>query len=263
MNHGINNSFLYTACRIISKFSRGTDVAISNGTGFFINKDNNGVLITNRHMVDIEYKDPKNLYKGFKLIELSVDNRRINPATGLPTDIVDVKIDNFNEFIFPDIKENDIACLKNIKIQSSDVTIDFMIPYNIIATESKIKEKLSVCDFVAFPGFPEWYDKRNNTPILRSGVLASDPRFDYSIEKEFMGNCIAYEAFSFGGSSGSPVFAIQKGFPTGPGLKAPENFYREILLIGINAGHFDTKDGHHSGISYLYKSSEIIKLLDK
>ena len=263
MTHGLNNTFLYTGCRIISSFGNGTNTASISGTGFFINKENNVFLITNRHMVDIEYGDVRKQYSGYKLLEFTIDNRRNDPKTHLPTDIVEIKIQNIDEFYFPEVKENDIACLKNIKYLGGDVSIDFPIPYSLIATEEKIKEKLSVCDFVAFPGFPEWYDKRNNNPILRTGALASDPRFDYSNEKEFMGNCIAYEAFSSGGSSGSPVFAIQKGFPTGPGLTAPENFYREILLIGINAGHFEAIDGQHSGISYLYKSSEIIKLIDK
>jgi len=242
LNHGLNNSFLYSACRIISKFSNKVDTIIFTGTGFFVEKDANPYLITNRHMVDIQYMDYTNQYTGFKLIEFTIDNRRRDHVTKLPTDIVDIKIANINEFVFSE---------------------EFSIPFSLIATEDKINNQLSVCDFVAFPGFPDWYDKRNNIPILRTGALASDPRFNYSNTTDFKGNCIAFEAFSFGGSSGSPVFAIQKGFKVGLGLQVPDNFYREILLIGINAGHFITTEGHHSGISYLYKSSEILKLINK
>jgi hypothetical protein len=228
-----------------------------------VEKDANPYLITNRHMVDIQYMDYTNQYTGFKLIEFTIDNRRRDHVTKLPTDIVDIKIANINEFVFSEEYLNDITCLKNIKTFVGDINVEFSIPFSLIATEDKINNQLSVCDFVAFPGFPDWYDKRNNIPILRTGALASDPRFNYSNTTDFKGNCIAFEAFSFGGSSGSPVFAIQKGFKVGLGLQVPDNFYREILLIGINAGHFITTEGHHSGISYLYKSSEILKLINK
>lgn len=80
-----------------------------------------------------------------------------------------------------------------------------------------------------------------------------------------MGECIAYEAFSFGGSSGSPVFAIHNGFPVGGAIQAGENFYRPVMLIGINAGHLvvDGLDRHHAGISYMYKSSVILQIIDR
>jgi hypothetical protein len=110
------------------------------------------------------------------------------------------------------------------------------ISYDLIATVEKITNKLSACDFVAYPGFPDWYDKLNNNPIFRSGTISSDPRFNYSHKSEFNGDCIAYEAFSFSGSSGSPVFAIQKGFPVGGAIQTGENFYSPVMLIGINAG---------------------------
>lgn len=264
MNHGINNSFLYSACRILTTFSNGINVVTMRGTGFFIKTSDSFYLITNRHVVDITFKDQNNQYVGYQLTDFSIDNRRTDPVTTLPTNIIDIKIVNHNEFIFPQDDKNDIACLKNIKaVGDEPITIDCFIPIEMIATNDKICTRLSVCDFVAFPGFPDWYDQRNNNPILRTGSIASDPRFDYSVTKEFMGNCIAFEAFSFGGSSGSPIYAIQKGFQVGDGLKAGSDFFREVLLIGINAGHFDTSTGQHSGISYFYKSSEILKLINQ
>lgn len=75
-----------------------------------------------------------------------------------------------------------------------------------------------------------------------------------------MGDCLAYEAFSYGGSSGSPVFAVQKGPRPGAGIAFPG--FRELKMIGINAGHLRTDEHHHSGISYLYKSYAVIELLD-
>ena len=112
------------------------------------------------------------------------------------------------------------------------------------------------------PGFPEWYDRQNNTPVFRMGTIASDPRLNYSyVPNAPIADRIAYEGFSTGGASGSPVFSIQRGFQTGDGIKASEGFYREVKLIGINAGHFNDQVGH-SGISYMFKSSTILDLID-
>ncbi|GEO11556.1 hypothetical protein SAE01_40520 [Segetibacter aerophilus] len=237
------------------------------GTAFFVtNKNRQACLVTNRHNVDRDYMEPTAKYKTFRLTKLTVDNRQNNPATGLPTKIIELDISNYSELHFSETYENDIACIIRVQINGGQQQkIEFPIDYAMIADIEKINSKLSVCDFVAFPGFPDWYDKLNNNPILRTGTIASDPRFNYSNKKESIGECIAYEAFSYGGSSGSPVFAIQKGFPIGAGLQAGEDFYRPIMLVGINAGHLlvDGYDKHHSGISLMYKSSAILEIINK
>ena len=221
--------------------------------------------LNHRHVVDLDYNQPTPKYKDFKLVKVVVSNKGKDKMTGLPTKDYGVLVVNFDKFIFSDKKENDVACLKVpqiINIEGGGIVLDYFIPYSMIADNSRINEKLSVCDFVAFPGFPDWYDRKNNLPILRTGTIASDPRFDYSHEKEDMGERIAYEAFSYGGSSGSPIFAIQKGIKVGAGLDG--GGYREPMLVGINAGHLDIDGsmGSHSGISYFYKSSVILELID-
>ena len=95
------------------------------------------------------------------------------------------------------------------------------------------------------------------------GTIASDPRTNYCYRNgDPIAARIAYEGFSSEGASGSPVFATQKGFPVGEGLEAPEDFYREMKLIGIHAGHYHSDKGH-SGISYFYKSSVIKNIIDR
>lgn len=55
---------------------------------------------------------------------------------------------------------------------------------------------------VLFAGFPaNFYDKRNNLPLLRRGILASMPNVDFQGE-----GSVVIEALVFEGSSGSPVF---------------------------------------------------------
>lgn len=269
MNHGLNNTLLYSACKASSVFqcnATGKELKFT-GTAFFTtNKKNEVCLITNRHIIDINYNAKDDKYRTFNLTALYVDNRRTNPQTGLPTDIIDLKIENLDKIQFSEHYENDIACFVNVKIAGVESKeIAFSVPYDLIANDEFIRTKLSVGDFVAFPGFPKWYDVHNNNPILRTGTIASDPRYDYSPDYKYNGASLAYEAFSFGGSSGSPVFAMQKGFTVAGNIEATPDFYRPVKLIGINAGHLSDLGyaAQHSGISYMYKSSEILQIIDK
>ena len=269
MNHGLNNDFLCAACKIEAFFVDDAtgDIKTTLGTGFFVqNLKNEFCLITNRHMVDIDYKQVTNKYKYYKLKDLHVYVKQKDSKTNLPTKYAKYKVLNHNDFRYSDTFQNDVACLTAIKpalIEGDSLIIDYYLKYNLIANSGKINEKLSICDMVAFPGYPPWFDKMNNLPILRTGTIASDPRFNYSFTGNDDGECIAYEAFSYGGSSGSPVFAVQKGINVGKGLT--DGGFREIMLVGINAGHLPLKGvkDSHSGISYFYKSSVILELLNK
>jgi hypothetical protein len=257
MNHGLNNTFLYSAYRIETSFvnDKTGKKEQFTGTCFFIRSQNNEMLlITNRHCIDISFKDKYGKYTDYKIERVKIIGKNENPQTGLPNLTDEFFLLNVKT-ILPLNDKDDIVCLKSLKIlnpKGGDVTIRFFIPYDFLADEKMLNEKLCICDFVAFPGYPAWYDKLNQSPILRTGSIASDPRFNYS--------------FSFGGSSGSPVFAIQKGFEAGQGIRADEGFYREVMLIGINAGHLNdenTLGRPHSGISYFYKSSVILELVNR
>jgi len=267
MNHGLNNTILYTANKFIGTFTcrASQKTKIIYGTAFFvINSKNEICLVTNRHNIDLNYKEPTTKYNTFELTKVIIQNKAIDHSTNLPTIINNLDLSNLDDIVYSSIKENDIAVLKPVKIKGSNNNIAFPIPYSWIASKEALCNAISVCDFVAFPGFPAWYDKLNNNPILRFGTIASDPRFDYWNEEKYNGECIAFEAFSYSGSSGSPIFALQKGFPVAGIISAEEGFFRRVLFIGINAGHLKVEDysGQHSGISYFYKSSSISELID-
>ena len=266
MFHGLENQFLYAAYKITSVFTGGAGPDVSaTGTGFFLqNRHRHVCLVTNRHMVDLHYpsSDPK--HPGYKLQQLIVRGRRSGDKPGLPTEFTEFAVHPTANFLYSSVFQNDITCLLNPPIQAinqSSTVVDFFIPHAMVATKQDFENKLSVCDFVAFPGYPPWYDRLNERPILRTGALSSDPRSDYSFSGQYDGECVDYEAFSFGGSSGSPVFAVQKGPKPGPGISFPG--FRELLFIGINAGHLRTNTDHHSGISFFYKSSALLEIIDK
>lgn len=260
--HGLNNNFLYAAKKIIVQITNGIESLELRGTGFFIVKNNEIIFVTNRHVADPGYSNPK--LANYKISSFKIEGYSDFDINGMPIKKHIGAVENFNEFIFSKNPYNDIACLKNVRLKNGDMNITCHIPYEMLATNEWITEHISVCDSIAYPGFPEWYDHQNDTPIFRMGTIASDPRLNYSYSPFApVANRIAYEGFSSGGASGSPIFSLQKGFQLGGGLaySGKNDFYREVKMIGINAGHFEDTSGH-SGISYFYKSSAILEIID-
>lgn len=260
MLHGINNTFLYAAKKIEVEITDGYEVEKITGTGFFVTMDDNTFLITNRHMLKpfifYEKIENFNIVKSFRIESFQYFNQNEEKPI-----FESAFVQNFDEFKFDPNPYNDIACLLNAKV-SPLLTVNANIPFSLLADKEWINTKLSVCDYIAYPGYPEWFDKRNNTPIFRMGTIASDPRLEYSnYEDTPLASKIAYEGFSSWGASGSPVFAVQKGFPVAGDIEVPPDFYREVKVIGVNAGHFGSRDTGHSGISYFFKSSAIIDLI--
>lgn len=276
MIHGINNKYLYASTKLTVSFvsADGKETASLSGTGFFIKKEEKAYLLTNRHVVDIEYDSAlRQKYAGYKLQQVEFDTRKYVKDNGVHR----VEVKNYVlaswDIEYPETKEDDIACLYNMEINGDVHSIEITgIDIAMVATADFI-ENLSVCDFIAFVGFPaNVYDKHNQLPILRSGVISSDPRLDYNFNSSFNGHLIAYEAFSTGGASGSPVFALQKGFQLGNGLKGPSDFYREPKLVGINAANITQSitdcDGkiirqEHQQMSLMYKADQIHSLIEK
>lgn len=117
MNYGLSNDHLCSASRIETHFEDdiGTRKA-GAGTAFLVKiKKGEICLVTNRHVVDLDYNHKTPKYKNFKLKQVLLHNNEKDTQTGLPTDSNDLLILNCNEFIYSDKYENDIACLRNIK----------------------------------------------------------------------------------------------------------------------------------------------------
>ena len=73
MHHGLNNTYIYAVSKITLVITNGTANVSIQGTGFFIVKENDLFLITNRHVVQPEWKEPK--YQGYKLLSITFDRR--------------------------------------------------------------------------------------------------------------------------------------------------------------------------------------------
>ncbi len=255
MLHGINNRFLYAAILIECDFRDdiGKEKRIT-GTAFFVVVADQIYLVTNRHVMDLGFTSEK--YRKFSLVRVSLWGR----FSGDTFQGCELPVTS-NKMILSKNELNDFVCVRSprlITANTPQLKLDYTISEEMIATKEDFERDITVCDFVAFPGYPEWYDEVEKRPIFRGGTIASDPRFNYSYKRN-MGDCVAYEAFSFDGSSGSPVFALQKGIKPGSGIRFLD--YRPGRFVGINAGHLPSASASHSGISYFFKSSAILSAI--
>lgn len=72
--------------------------------------------------------------------------------------------------------------------------------YDMLATFNE--PELSVAENVYFVGYPDnRYDITNNLPLIRTGLIASHPKYDFNGKPVFI-----IDAQVFPGSSGSPVY---------------------------------------------------------
>jgi len=258
MIHGLDNSYLYKVCKLTVQLSDGTNSIQSQGTGFFVAKEGMAYLVTNRHVIEPGYSDSQ--YAAYQIKEILFEHNVFDHNTKKAINET-CKLKSY-ELKFAAEDKDDIACLWKMELVNTPTCNINGFDYSMLACKSEIEDKLSVCDFLVFIGYPVVYDHLNNMPILRSGVVSSDPRLDYSLTNSFEGHKLAYEGFSTNGASGSPVFAIQKGFQVdGEFLKVSDGFFRPIMLVGINAESIKS-NAVHQQMSMFYKSSYIRDLID-
>ena len=263
--HGITNDFLYAVGRVSSFFRNpktGKETKLE-GTGFYIKKNEKIFFITNRHVLDLKFSNPSD---ESILANVTIDERKYN-STKNTVEVEQLSLSSINLRYAADSLD-DIACVFNIRVNK---TINLnTIDYSMLANTNVIQHELNVCDRVVSIGFPIYtYDHLNDNPVLRSGVISSDPRLCYSFNDKYIGHTMAYESYSTEGGSGSPIFACQKGFKVGKGLTAPSDFFRQVYLIGIQSKivNLYKKMGEnsivkHQQMSILYKSDKIIELID-
>jgi hypothetical protein len=108
------------------------------------------------------------------------------------------------------------------------------ISASLIPSEAELP-KYGVFQEVKFIGYPIGiWDEKNNLPIVRRGMTATDPSVDYNGRAEFL-----VDAAVFPGSSGSPVFIANES--VGPGSPMQ---YSWIKFLGIlYAVHEYTSEG--------------------
>lgn len=197
---------------------------ISIGTGFLINRkvSDDGYkvyLVSNRHVLlaSDAFRITFNTYKN----DLSGPDIG-NTYTQIITNA------NSNTFVHSD-PEIDIAVIEITGIFNilPNKLYFRAIDYNMLATFNE--SELSVAQNVLFIGYPDnRYDVKNNMPIIRNGLIASHPKYDYNGSKMFI-----IDGQVFPGSSGSPVIInlTVESWKTGS-ITIGEN---KIKLLGVVA----------------------------
>lgn len=247
--------FLYSAYKVVTHFAddMGTQKSIQ-GTGFVIALGSGDLaIVTNRHVIELGYKKATAKYMNFTLQSIVVTGRRADDS------LYRFSVAPTSPVYFSQDFLDDVAVFIRPHCQAIENMPDMKLFYHFgledLADEIFLQTELAPFDVVAFAGFPEEHDRLAERPLIRGGRIASDPKFNFSLQGQAAGRCIAYEAFSHGGASGSPVYAPAKGVH---GIAGSRNG----RLVGINAGHLDREMGQHTGLSYFYRSTVILEILN-
>lgn len=252
---------------ITSYFDKGDP---SKGTGFIVKWNLDYFLITARHIVGENHKEPtKKKGKFLKKTRLSLwlptklgersDNWRGCSLDG-PTD--------FSECT----NDNDLAAAK-LDPTTYKLFFDYLykiFDYDDLATRQQLRNSY-------FPGWPVYLsgyppispsvpgDSNSNEPVfpvIRQGILATPPGYGFALPNK-LGNDYSYvDSFAVDGFSGCPIIAPQSGLPPGGSVKITPYHPRRVVgvLVGRMDSSTDISAGTHSGLSY-YVSSESIRCL--
>lgn len=263
MYHPISRQWLEATNRVGVKFDNGAQTKTRFGSGFWV-ADQEGycVFITNRHVVDLAYGDEKYLPEGYRLSRLTVTSHSAAPHKGVVVDLendIDIRVHASHRV--------DIAIL--IPDAPDRKTPPISIPAYPLLADQSFFETLPWGAQVSFASFQEWRDSTTEKPILRTGIVSSDPLDDYSSNIVNRKSALLLEAFSFAGSSGSPLFANAFGFPVDDRLFTGGPGFREARLIGIVCGHIPNREdatvasSMHVGLSYCHKSTILLQMLSQ
>ena len=173
-------------------------------------------LVTNKHVL------PQS--KQSRTITFKIRNNDLNPNTFLSFEI---PIYSNSNKLLPTVRfaknDEDVAIVEFPGYSQLRFLDNLLIPYQLLATKDILsKNGLSIGTPVFFLGYPGlFFDKRNISPILRRGFVATDPTNNYFFSDELRAsyyekykafiperlNGFLMDASVFGGSSGSLVFS--------------------------------------------------------
>jgi len=189
----IQEQLLFNTLRIERFDTHGNLQSI--GTGFLLSCQVNEAtykiyLISNKHVlagaasIAITFTKAKNGNADVgNVIRLPITNVASN-VVGHPDPDVDIAI---------------LACTNLFNLLPDQLYFK-AVSYDMLATFTE--PELSVAENVYFVGYPNnRYDITNNLPLIRTGLIASHPKYDFNGKPVFI-----IDAQVFPGSSGSPVY---------------------------------------------------------
>lgn len=206
------------------RIEAANSTSISTGSAFIVNYEIDGnnclFLVTNKHVV-----------KGF---EFGTFIFTIADASGNPTLLTHkINVPQFESAWIMHQDPNIDLCIMPLGpilnlLDKQQIKVFFCsLPISIIPTEEE-KEQIDAVEEVYMIGYPNGlFDSKNNKPIVRKGITATEFSNNYNGKREFL-----IDMQVFPGSSGSPVILFDKyGYTDKKG-----NYYldkKRIHLMGI------------------------------
>ena len=196
--------FLFMTLRIETECSVGTGFIFehkwkcpqtgSELTGIF--------LVTNKHVIadadqgtirfTLKTDDDSGPDLG-KWFDVNIDRRQWKWWAGHPVEDVDIAVFPLNP-IFKILEERGVTPFVSV------------VDAKLLPENSPFGD-LNALERILFVGYPNGvYDAINNLPVIRSGITATPPVVDYEGRPRFL-----IDASVFPGSSGSPIFAYDRG----------------------------------------------------
>ena len=203
----ILDNLRYATTRLVVDNSDGNR---SIGTGFFFvvtldEKISYPLLITNKHMICNENEE-----EVWKSVSFKVNKRdkNGNPIFGEVESIIIRNTPDEIKFIHPDVD----LCAFSFGSYLNDfdkkgIDICFKYFHEELIPNAGDMPMISSIENILMVGYPDgMVDEKNNLPIVRRGITATDFKIDYNGKKEFL-----IDASIFKGSSGSPVVICDIG----------------------------------------------------
>lgn len=199
---GISKNILSTTTILIESTA---DQSTSRGTGFLFGfkiADDEGIplLITNKHVL----KNTEQVKLRLSLSAPEDHSRKIGIAEYTITTGIESLVFHHPE---PDV---DLAAISIASILD-DLTKSGISGHGTMFSEKDIIEgeelaSLGIAEEIVMVGYPTGLsDDVNNLPIVRQGIIASDPNVNFKGKRQFVIDCACYH-----GSSGSPVILKEK-----------------------------------------------------
>lgn len=213
----LSNQLMYATVRIQTESGVGTGFIFELNLG----SENEDVpcIVTNKHVVEGDQS------ASFSFMKRNSDNSPNHHET------MAVNITNLASLIVPHPDPSIDLCLIPIasiliEVERRQEPIFYVkLDAGLIPSNEEL-EKLNVLEDIVMVGYPNGLsDVHNNVPILRKGITATHPFFDYNGQPDFV-----IDAACYPGSSGSPVFILNEGsYSTNEGLIMGSR----IMLVGI------------------------------
>lgn len=217
-----SEQLLYSTVRIECDYNNGIQ---GTGTGFFFQflKESSGqhipVIITNKHVINAATQIK------FTFTKANSNNEPLD------TQHFTVGCDNLVYRQHPDESVDlcaiPIATILTESSKRNENAFYISLDKSLLPTQEQI-ENFSALEEILMIGYPNGiWDHVNNKPVLRRGITATHPKYDYCGKKELM-----IDAACFPGSSGSPVFIFnENGWQDRKGNFTAGSI--RIILLGI------------------------------